>query len=118
MAASPPPSDGRSAAWAPDTLVTDIWETFAELPLTGPQVARVRLALDSLAEADTLASPADSMSDRDALAAAAGARAARRVVSDLLVAIAEPKPEPPKVGRPRKAPAERHSRRRYADEDD
>lgn len=117
MTAQKKPSDGRSPDWPRDALVTALWETFASLPLSGPQVARVRLALDSLNEAEALAAAADSMSDRDALAAAAGARAARRVVSDLLVAITEP-PEPaPRIGRPRKPPAERHSRRRYDDDE-
>jgi len=59
-------------------------ETANELPLTGPQVARVRLAIDTLYGAETLIATAADMSDCDRIAAVAGARAAREIVADLL----------------------------------
>lgn len=107
--------DGRSPAWLADGVPLAVWETVrAEVELTGPQVARLRMALDTLHSAEQAEAEAADMSDRDRLAALAGARSARAAV-DRLVAIltgdatGEAKPGPArKVG-------VRHGHRSLAD---
>lgn len=81
------PDDGRSPAWLPDGVPLAVWQTVNdEVPLTGAQVARLRMALDTLHAAEQAEAEAADMSDRDRLAALAGARSARAAV-DRLVAV-------------------------------
>ncbi|MDG4755509.1 hypothetical protein O7630_31690 [Micromonospora sp. WMMD718] len=94
--------DGRSPHWPADSLAVDVWETMNdEVALTGPQMARLRLALDSLVDADALAADMVNAPDRERIAAATGARAARKVVADLIAALTAPPKRP--VGRPPKS---------------
>lgn len=90
-------TDGRNPQWEPGSVPVDLWEAvlahFADAgeQLSGPNVGRLRLALDTLAEADELVSLARGMeSARDAIAGYAGARAARKAASDLVAELTAP----------------------------
>lgn len=100
-------TDGRSPAWLPDGVPLAIWLTVLdEVELTGAQVARLRMSLDTLHAAEEAEAEAAEMSDRDRLAALAGARSARAAV-DRLVAVltgdatGEAKPGPARKSGPR-----------------
>ncbi|MFF0233909.1 hypothetical protein [Micromonospora sp. NPDC005254] len=83
-----PADDGRSPAWLPDGVPLSVWETVrAEVSLSGAQIARLRMALDTLHAAEQAEAEAGQMSDRDRLAALAGARSARAAVDRLVAAL-------------------------------
>jgi hypothetical protein len=109
--------DGRNPAWKPGSIELVIWETLRgpdAPPLTAVQMARVRLALDTLHDARVLLSMVDEIeSSRDRIAAIAGARAARAAVDRLIADLTK---TPGKPGRPRKPVDQRMSNRRYEGE--
>jgi hypothetical protein len=79
--------EGYNPEWPADSVPLDLWDAVTlYASLSGPDVGRLRLALDTLAEADELLALArsGSLSDRDTIAAYAGVRAARKSASDLV----------------------------------
>lgn len=97
------PDDGRNPEWS--EVIMAVWESVMnEVPLTGPDVARLRLALDDLHDADELLTLAQSIdSARDVISAYAGARAARKAARELIRELTAPPKPPSKPGRPPKA---------------
>lgn len=94
-------SDGRNPDWEAGSVALDLWEAVLDhyrrqsLELSGPDVGRLRLALDTLAEAAELSKLAkDLESARDAIAAYAGARAARKAASDLVAELTGARRDP------------------------
>jgi hypothetical protein len=54
-ASQPAPDDGRNPDWEPDSVPLAAWEAvLSHGPLSGPDVARLLLALDTLAAAERL----------------------------------------------------------------
>jgi hypothetical protein len=110
--------DGRNPDWPADSLELAIWLALNgpdAPPLSAIEMARARLALDSLYDSRRLLAIADSTgSARDQVAALAGARAARKAVDTLLADLLRPAKGKP--GPARKPHDQRHGHRRYADE--
>jgi len=98
---TPTNADGRNPAWPADSVAVGLWEAVLASTevLSAADVGRLRLALDTLHDAEALRDRAQSMSDRDAIAAYAGARAARKAASDLVAELTGAKRGP---GRPPK----------------
>jgi hypothetical protein len=80
-----PVDDGRNPAWPADSTALALWEAVIDYgPLNGPNVGRLRLALDTLAAADRLEAAiaaGDFGAARDELAAHREVRQARAVAS-------------------------------------
>ncbi|MET8045847.1 hypothetical protein ABZU25_33880 [Micromonospora sp. NPDC005215] len=85
--------DGRNTQWPPGSLAVDLWETvLAETDLSGTQVGMLRVAMDDLNDAEHLLTLARSgeLSDRDTLAAFAGARSARKAALAVVAVLTNP----------------------------
>ena len=96
--------DGRNPKWPVGLVPLDLWGAVIERgALTGPEVGRLRVALDTLHDADLLALvKGGEMQDRDVIAAYAGVRAARKAASDLVAELTGGGPARP-AARPRMA---------------
>lgn len=91
------PDDGRNPEWPADSIALALWETvLAETDLTGVQVGMLRVAMDDLfdAEAQLALARSGRLSERGALAAFAGARAARKAALAVVAALTSPGDKP------------------------
>lgn len=105
--------DGRNPEWS--DVITAVWTSvMIEVPMRGPDVARLRLALDDLHDADQLLSLAKSIdSARDIIAAYAGVRAARKAARELIRELTAPPKQPSKPGpAPKPGPVHGHRSQR------
>jgi hypothetical protein len=109
--AAPSTDDGRNPAWDADGPVLAMWESVMEHSITaadatglpGPDVGRLRYALDKVHEAEQLLDLArtSDWAGKDIIAATAGLRSARKMATDLVNSLIHPTPSRP-VGRPPK----------------
>lgn len=82
--------DGRNTAWEPDSVPLALWEAvITHGPLSGPDVGRLRVALDTLADAELLASmvAAGAFHGADLVAAHREIRQARTTSSNVVAAL-------------------------------